>query len=286
MDSESEYIVVGRTNGTTRLGSPYCSLKVKNNEEEFSLAVWDVAPTDPPAVGQLVSFLRVQESDGKRSARKGDLLPGTVATPEHQLYGLLLRPVAPERWHQTIQHLLSFCTQQPLMQLIKEASEQLLQLYAHYPAAASIHHAYVGGLLTHTYQMLHMFEGLYPCLPYEVNPEYCIVAILFHDYGKVQTYTPDGDTLPASSLLGHIYLSAYALQRELERRAIPVEDIQRIIHVVLAHHGRMDYGSPVLPCNQEAFIVSMLDNISAKTDTLHNASEGEYLSALGTRVVK
>ena len=64
-----EYIVTGRSNGTTRLGSPYCNLKVKNLDEEFTLAVWEIAPDDPPLVGQLVTFINIQNNDGKRSAR-------------------------------------------------------------------------------------------------------------------------------------------------------------------------------------------------------------------------
>ena len=61
---------------------------------------------------------------------------------------------------------------------------------------------------------------------------------------------------------------------------------KRIIHCILSHHGQREYGSPVLPCIQEASIVSYLDNISAKTDTIEGAGEMEYVNALGTHVVK
>ena len=74
----TEYIVTARSNGTTRLGSPYCNLKIRNTDEEINLAVWDVAPDEPPVVGQLVSFINIQNVDGKRSARKGDMRPGAM----------------------------------------------------------------------------------------------------------------------------------------------------------------------------------------------------------------
>ncbi|MEE1089275.1 MAG: HD domain-containing protein, partial [Bacteroidaceae bacterium] len=132
----------------------------------------------------------------------------------------------------------------------------------------------------------HMLQGLYPCLPYPIKAERCILAILFHDYGKLFEYNAQGETQPDMYLLGHIYIGAHKLQNELEKRGVDAEEVKRIIHCILSHHGQREYGSPVLPCIQEASIVSYLDNISAKTDTIEGAGEMEYVNALGTHVVK
>ena len=59
-----------------------------------------------------------------------------------------------------------------------------------------------------------------------------------------------------------------------------------IVHIVLAHHGELEYGSPVKPCSQEAVIVNMLDNLSAKTDVIEFTGNMESSFALGTHVVK
>ena len=75
-------------------------------------------------------------------------------------------------------------------------------------------------------------------------------------------------------------------QKELERRNVPMADVERIVHIVLSHHGMKEWGSPVLPCSQEAMLVHMLDNLSAKSDTIENSAEMEFVGALGTRVVK
>lgn len=282
----SEYIVTGRSNGTTKLGSPYCNLKVKNLNEEFSIAVWDIAPDQPPIVGQLVAFTYIQNNDGKRSARRGDLIAGEIPTSSHPLYNLIPRPVAQDLWDSTIRQLLQLCGDSPYNKMIAEFADKLYQPYSQYPAANSIHHAFRGGLLNHTHQMLTMLLGIAPALPYPVRVDHCAIAILFHDYGKTQTYNRDGDIQPIDSLLGHIYISATALQRQLEQRNIPVDETQRIIHIILAHHGQKEYGSPVLPCSQEAMLVHFLDNLSAKSDTINSSPEMEYISALGTRVVK
>ena len=286
MPDTNDYIVVGRTNSTTRLGSPYCSLKLRNADSEATIAVWDVTPSEPPQVGQLVSFTNIQENDGKRSARKADMRPGVMPEETHPLYRLLPRPVKRELWDQCINHLVAQCTDTTLTPLISEFAATLYAPYSKYPAATNIHHAFKGGLLNHTYQMLHMLEGLAPCLPYPIKIERCIIAILFHDYGKVYEYKPDGETQQLKYLLGHIFISANRLYTELLRRGVSEEETNYITHIVLAHHGELEYGSPVKPCSQEAVIVNMLDNLSAKTDVIEFTGNMESSFALGTHVVK
>lgn len=281
-----EYIVIGRTNGTTKRGDPYCSLKVKNLEEEFSIAVWDIATTEGPVVGQLVSFINIQENEGKKSAKKLEMQPGFIPNETHPLYNLIPRPIDRATWNTCLQHLTDFCNDEQLKPLVKEYGDILFKPYSQYPAATSIHHAFKGGLLNHTYQMLHMLEGLYPCLPYSIKIERCILAILFHDYGKVYEYKPDGETRELKYLLGHIFISANRLQGELKKHNINDEEINYIVHIVLSHHGELEFGSPVKPCTQEAVIVNMLDNLSAKTDVIEFTGNMESSFALGTHVVK
>ncbi len=281
-----EYIVIGRSNGTTKMGSPYCNLKIKNEEEEVSLAVWEVQPDDAPVTGQLVSFEYIQNNEGKRAARKSDMYPGKIADSQHPLYHLIPHAIERTEWDRCIAQLCVLCGDSPHKEMIGEVADKLYQPYSQYPAATCIHHAFRGGLLNHTYQILHMLEGLAPCLPYPVRLDHCVIAALFHDYGKIRVYNRNGEQQPENALLGHIYISANALQRELERRNIEQKELERIIHIVLAHHGQLDYGSPVMPCTQEAAIIHLLDNLSAKTDTIENSGDMEYVNSLNTRVVK
>ena len=282
----TEYITLGRTNGTTKTGSPYAQFRVANEKENFVIAVWDCAPTDGPQLGQLVYFMNVQERDGKRSANARDMRTGQYAAEDHPLYHLIPRPTRQADWDRCIEQLLSYCRDEVLKGIIAEYAQKLYGPYAKWPAATSMHHAFPGGLVTHTYQMLHMLEGLYPCLPYEIKVERCILAILFHDYGKLKEYNPEGETQQDMYLLGHIYMSAFTLQHVLDEKGIDKEETKRIIHCVLAHHGEKEYGSPVVPCLQEAIIVNQLDNLSAKVDSLECTGNGEYCPSLGTKAIK
>ncbi len=286
MINRNEYLVVGRSNSTTKTGSPFCILKLKNTEEEISISVWDVLPDDQPVFGQLVSFIDIKDNAGKKSARKMDMVPGSKPSEGHPLYGLLPHPIKRELWDKCIDKLVSYCNDKQLTEAIKEYANTLFKPYSQYPAATSVHHAFPGGLLNHTYQMLHMLEGLYPCLPYPVKIERCILAILFHDYGKVYEYNKEGDPQVMKHLLGHVYISANRLQKTLEEKNISNDEVSKIVHIVLAHHGQLDYGSPVVPCTQEAVIVHYLDDLSAKVDIIESSPAGERNFALGTTIVK
>ena len=283
---QKEFLVIGRANATTRQGSPYALLKVADGEQSFSVSVWDVAPDMAPFPGQLVQFVQVKDFGGKKSCSLTDMVLGLMAEEKHPLYGLIPRPINRKVWDDTIANLLSFCTDATLVPIIQDFAGKLYKPYSEYPAATTVHHAYQGGLLNHTHQMLHMLEGLYPCLPYQIKVERCILAILFHDYGKVYEYNRQGDTQSDMYLLGHIYIGAHKLQNVLEQHGVEPDEVKRIVHCVLAHHGQREYGSPVLPCIQEAAIVTYLDNISAKVDTMEATPEGEYVPSLGTHVQK
>lgn len=284
--SVMEYITLSRSNGTTSKGSPYCTLKVANLQETITVAVWDTAPTQGPTVGQLVTFMRVRDNEGKKSASYPDMITGQMATPDHELYGLVPHATTQDQWEATIATLLSYCEDDVLKSVIQTWAPKLYQAYLPYPAATSVHHAFPGGLVTHTWQMLHMLEGLYPCLPYKIKVERCILGILFHDYGKQQEYDAEGNTQESMYLLGHIYMSAMTLQTILPKAGVDKNETNRIVHCILAHHGSREYGSPVVPCMQEAVIINLLDNLSAKTDAIEFAGNLERVFALDTHVVK
>lgn len=293
-----EYLCISRANNTTKTGSPFCNLKLANNEEVINIAVWDVAPNVGPVPGDIVRFHTIQDRDGKKSASARDMVTGPKAVEGHPFYHLMPHPIKKEDWDASINKLISFCQNPKLTQVIMDFAQKLYEPYSKYPAATTMHHAFQGGLLNHTYQMLHMLEGLYPCLPYPIKVERCILAILFHDYGKLMEYNHEGEAQEDMFLLGHIYISAHTLQNTLESYLCEVpgdpksvsaesrEEIKRIIHCVLAHHGELEYGSPVLPCMQEAVIVNYLDNLSAKAENIKDSGNMEKSFCLGTHVVK
>ena len=281
-----EYIVLSRQNSTTKTGSPFATIKVANQEETLNVAVWDTPPTAEPVVGRIISFYVLKDNQGKKACNHTDIKVLDFPTEDHPLYNLLPRPISREKWDATLAHLITYCTDETLIGIIREFGDKLYKPYSEYPAATAMHHAYPGGLLNHTYQMLDIFDGMYPHLPYAVKPERIVLSVLFHDYGKVYEYNKQGETQPDMYLLGHIYIGAHKLQLELEKQGIDAEETKRIVHCVLAHHGTHEFGSPVVPATQEALLVNMIDNLSAKTDAANGTGNLEKNFALDTHVVR
>ena len=285
----NEYIVLSRQDAVARTGSPYINLKIASEEGNETLCVWDVPKTSGPKVGQLVSFLSIRDNQGKKSANNMDMVCGSMPTEKHPLYHLIPRPVIKEEWDRCIANLLQLCSDERLIPFIQKHAEELYKPYSQKPAATSVHHAFAGGLLNHTYQMLHMLEGIYPTMPYQddLKIERCIIGILFHDWGKLCEYSTEGEPLENMYLLGHIYMSANYLNNLLrEIEDLDKREINFIVHCVLAHHGELEYGSPVMPCIPEAQLINYLDNISAKADVFNTTGNMEKAFALGTHVVK
>ena len=117
--NNTEYLVISRSNGTTKTGAPYASLKVANLLETINVAVWDMPPTAEPQVGQLVVFYNLKDNDGKKSCDLRDLKCLGEPLLDHPLYNLLPRPIRRDVWDNTIQKLLSYCSDKALMGIIE-----------------------------------------------------------------------------------------------------------------------------------------------------------------------
>ena len=283
-----EYIVISRQDSVARTGAPFVNLKCANLEGVENICVWDTPKTGGPKPGQLITFLNIRDNQGKKSAGQLDVVLGKFPSEDHPLYKLIPRPIPRKQWEDSIRQLLTFCKDEKLTSVIQKYAATLYEPYSKYPAATSVHHAFPGGLLNHTWQMLHLLEGLYPVYPYpeEIKVERIIIAILFHDWGKICEYNTEGETQENMYLLGHIYMSANYLNGILREEGVDKREINFIIHCVLAHHGELEFGSPVAPCIPEAALVNFIDNISAKADVFKTTGNMEKAFALGTHVVK
>lgn len=146
--------------------------------------------------------------------------------------------------------------------------DKLRELYCNAPAAQRVHQAYIHGLLDHTLAVMNLAWKIAD--QYEpVNRDILITGALLHDIGKVReltwhrtiTYTTEG------RLLGHISMGASMIDgliQELRRKDGFDQDVHtQILHLILSHHGKLEFGSPVLPKTREALILHYADNTEA-----------------------
>jgi len=145
--------------------------------------------------------------------------------------------------------------------------------YGECPASINGHHARVGGLLKHTTEVAAIARTI--ARTAGGDPELVLAGALLHDIGKLEAYSWDGifDYTEAHYLTGHVVLGARMLDRRLREAAIPCtpREQELLAHLILSHHGQLEFGSPVRPVTLEAEILHWADNASAKTASMADA---------------
>jgi 3'-5' exoribonuclease len=149
------------------------------------------------------------------------------------------------------------------------------------PAAKTMHHAFLGGLLEHVLslcELCHVVAGRYP----ETNRDLLLTGAVLHDIGKVYELSYDrslGYTVEGQ-LLGHIVMAVEIIGRKInEIPGFPCELGVLVKHMILSHHGQYDFGSPKLPMFREAVILHYLDDLDSKM----GAMRGMFASDNGDR---
>lgn len=149
--------------------------------------------------------------------------------------------------------------------LYKCFTNDIIEQFRCWPAAVRHHGAVVGGLLEHTVNVsliTQFLAILYPC-----NHELALAGALLRDIGKLQEleeqpgkgFTPDG------TMFGHIFLGTQYVEQHA-KHVIEMDEAMRLdlLHIILAHHGTKEFGSPVCPATIEALIVHLADTTEAK----------------------
>lgn len=157
------------------------------------------------------------------------------------------------------------------------ADAELRAAFAQAPAAKSMHHVCLGGLLEHTLSVAGMAERA--CGHYgNLNRDLVLAGVLLHDVGKTAelSYQRSFGYTDAGNLLGHIAMEAEWISRAAGRiPGFPEELRLQILHIVLSHHGRLEFGSPVLPKTPEALLVHYLDDLDGKLEVMFRAQRDE-----------
>ena len=132
------------------------------------------------------------------------------------------------------------------------------------PAAKYYHQAYRHGLLEHCLSVAQGVSALAATFP-GIDRDVAVTGALVHDIGKVDAYASRNGAIELSDsgkLLGEIPLGYYMVRREIEEiEGFPAADAEALLHIILSHHGRLEHGSPVVPCTREATLVHFIDNL-------------------------
>jgi len=251
----------------TREGKPFLRMTLGNRSSTLPAVLWDA---DQSAIG---------------AVEHGAALHVTGEIAEHPRYGRQLKVDALRRaaeheisWDDLVEGPIRPAAElerdlDTLIASIEDAGlRELLERllggeYRQAPAAKYNHHAYRCGLLEHSVQIAQLVSAAAAVFP-GFNRDLAVAGSLLHDIGKLEAY--DGahgcaDLTDAGKLEGEIPLGYYRVRREIEQLdGFPPELARALLHVILAHHGCLEHGSPVMPGTREAILVHAIDELSGQ----------------------
>ncbi len=169
------------------------------------------------------------------------------------------------------------------------------------PAGVRVHHAYIGGLLEHLVSMMDVAERILPLYP-DVDRDLLIVGIFLHDSGKIRelSYTRAFGYTDEGQLIGHLSIGIELLHEkvaqvpDLTGEPFPRETLMRLKHMILSHHGTLEFGSPKVPMTPEAVALHAIDTLDTRIhiclreikDDRGTSAWTQYNQALGRRLYK
>lgn len=272
--------------GQTRAGKSYLRCIIGDKTGEMPARMWSIEETQfrrLPTDG----FVAIE---GETQAYQGELqliihsISAVEPTPDllRDLLPCSKRP--PEEMFAELSKLLATLEHPAIKALAQTylADKFLMDAFKQCPAAKSMHHAYLGGLLEHTLNLLNLADRVCPLYP-KINRDLVMMGLFLHDLGKTRelsfdkvfTYTDRGE------LIGHIvegaimlHDKAQVMMRESGQR-LPPGALTVLQHIILSHHTLPEHGAAKIPATPEAIFVAMLDNLDAKTTIAMNAARPE-----------
>lgn len=280
---EQEFLVRDRAEKVTRTGNPFVVLTLANSTGVIDTApIWSerldwVAGVDKgkviAVIGEVALF---GDAGSKRRQLELKAAPRLLLPEQVDPTGFLPRIDAPtEQVWDALDKLRASIKSTRVRAAVDLffADDQFRVQFERTPGAVNGHHAQLGGLLLHVFEVTDIARYIARTVR-KADQNLVIAGAMLHDIGKVEAYAvnPEGFAHTSSGmLLGHVTLGALMFDRRLRESGLRLTDAQRdeLLHFILSHHGALEFGSPVQPMTTEAEIVHWADEASAKaTDFL------------------
>ncbi|HVO62590.1 MAG TPA: OB-fold nucleic acid binding domain-containing protein [Terriglobales bacterium] len=183
-----------------------------------------------------------------------------------------------ELWR-TLSDFVSAFTDPHLKALVRAFMEdpEIAAAYRCAPAAKTLHHAYIGGLLDHVVSLFRSCDLMCRNYPH-VNRDLLMTGAFLHDIGKVHelTYNRAFSYTTRGQLLGHMIIELEMLQAKLQLVPGFPDELKTLIeHLIISHHGEYEFGSPKLPMFPEALMLHYLDDLDSKMESMRAHFERE-----------
>src|SRR5205814_863394 len=270
----STFVVVSKQVKPKKSGEPYLALTLGDRTGQIEGKMWDNVEEVLDAFEQ-DDFLKIKGLINKYKQRfqltihklrklreteidYSDYLPKTTKDID-------------ELW-QTLTNFVAGFENLHLKALVQAfmADPVIAAAYRNAPAAKTLHHAYIGGLLDHVVSLFRSCDLMCRNYPH-VNRDLLLTGAFFHDIGKIHelTYNRSFSYSTKGQLLGHLIIELEMLQAKLATLPAFPEELKTLVeHMIISHHGQYEFGSPKLPMFPEALLLHYLDDLDSKMEAM------------------
>ena len=293
---DSFFLVLAKQLRTTKTNKPYLNLILGDKTGQLEARIWEV--TDPRIAkdferGDMVKARGTASKFDDRLQMKVDQLRVALDTEVDRM-DMLPSTIydVDELWQQLrgfVDSLVNPDLKRLLLALLDDPA--IAEAYREAPAAKQLHHAWLGGLLEHVISLCALADRVAPHYPL-IDRDLLLTGVILHDIGKVRElswavgfeYTLEG------MLLGHIQIGAALAERTMDSLPdFPPKLKTLVLHMILSHHGKLEFGSPKLPMIPEALMLNFIDDLDAKMQAVagefeKSAREGKGPNELTNKV--
>ena len=278
IDIEGFYLLKSAFPKVTVSGKPFLTAVLADESGTIEAKVWDYSgPIGERDAGKVIK-VRGSVSDYRGALQVTVDKLRLAAEDDHVDVSRLVRvaPIDRAGAYADITRLVSTLEDADYRAVCEEMLRRHEDAFRTIPAAKSVHHSFLSGLLMHTYNMLRLADFLAAQYADTVNRSLLLAGTLLHDFGKEREFTFSDlglvtDYSTKGQLLGHLVMGAQeiaALSAELD---LSEEKAMLLEHLILSHHGEPEFGAAVLPQCAEAELLSLIDQIDSRMEIYREA---------------
>jgi len=277
----SSFVVVSKQVKPKKTGEPYLALVLGDRSGQLEAKMWDNVEGALDAFEQ-DDFLKVKGLLNKYKNRFQLTIHKLrrLADTEVEFADYLPKTTKniDELW-KSLGNLVATLQNPHLRGLLEAfmADPDIAHGYRNAPAAKTLHHAYIGGLLDHVVSLFHSCDLICKNYP-QVNRDLVLAGAFLHDIGKIHelNYTRSFTYTTRGQLLGHMVIELEMLQAKTAMiPGFPAELRTLLEHLVISHHGQYEFGSPKLPMFPEALLLHYMDDLDSKMESMRAHFERE-----------
>lgn len=276
-ESKSFRILIKHVEEKKGTKNTYVNVTFTDGETELSANAWCPA-SEFPYTGQIVDITLVMKN-GYINIRSAIPVP----TEDPSKY-LRHAPIDSDSGMAMIYHYISEMNDQDLKIVTEYLIKQNEDKFKRWTAAKSVYHNYLNGLLYHICRRIANVKNLSSV--YALNKDLLMSAAILHDIGKLRELKMDelgsAEYTMEGNLYGHLYLGTIMIKESCNVCMVNEnsQNIQLLIHMILSHHGKMEYGAVKTPATREAYVLHILDELDSKLwiyeDVMKNTEPGTF----------